>query len=85
MGNKSNNNLENLEWCDNSKNQTHRARELKTGRIATFKVINDLTGEERIFSNIVQGSEELNINYSTLRQLIYRGYNKRLKLHFIIL
>jgi hypothetical protein len=72
-GNKLNNKLENLEWVSNKENQIHKYK-IGLGNKTSKKIIQyDLElNEIKIFNSIMDASKELNINYSRIKNILYK-------------
>jgi len=72
-GNKLNNKLENLEWVSNKENQIHKYK-IGLGFKTSKKIIQyDLDlNEIKCFNSIMDASRELNINYSKIKNILYK-------------
>ena len=72
-GNKLNNKLENLEWVSNKENQIHKYQ-IGLGFKTSKKIIQyDLElNEIKCFNSIMDASRELNINYSKIKNILYK-------------
>lgn len=80
-GNKKNNNVENLEWCDNSHNQKHAYRlglnPPHQGHKVKVALVNKITGERKDFDMVTDASNYL--GYKSLegfRHGLRKGYGK---------
>lgn len=68
-GDKTNNNVENLEWCTQSYNGYHRQTMIDKKNPKKYSFI-DKSGEIYYVSNLRKFSEEVDIPYSTLLSLV---------------
>lgn len=68
-GDKSNNNINNLEWVTNNENQKHRANVLKTGIFVgqSIKIVFLENNKEETFLSLSEASRKTGIPFSTLR------------------
>lgn len=62
--NKSNNRVDNLEWCDQKHNVNHSVKLGSYGKSTGKQVTNSLTGE--VYKSIVEASKHTGIPYGTL-------------------
>lgn len=79
-GDKTDNRIENLEWCTNSENQLHayvtglqpsRKGENNSNAKLTYDVVTEIKTKYNSGMKITDISKEINVNLSILRQLIY--------------
>jgi len=76
-GNKKNNNIENLEWCNNSKNQLHA---IETGLRSSFKITKEELKLEYEINNLT--TTEISKKYHTTSSIINNNFKKsKLKRH----
>ena len=70
-GNKLNNSIENLEWCNNKENQIHKFK-IGLGNNFTRKIVQYDLNMNKIkeFNSIIEASKELNIGKSTIRGVL---------------
>ena len=71
-GNKTNNNVDNLEWCTNSQNTQdgYNKGYYKSTYKVSVKAIHKETGKELIFRSIRQLSEDLRLNRKTVSNIL---------------
>jgi len=69
-GIKTDNSIQNLEWVTHSENMKH-AYEMGLAKVNGRKVIDMYTGKE--YSSIKTAAKSIKINYSTLRNMLYRN------------
>ena len=83
-GNKLNNSVDNLEWCDASRNVSH-SYETKLNNNSNFILVKDLeTGKVTEWRSIKLFCKFLNINLSTLVPLIKNSYRNPVLNRYII-
>jgi len=75
-GNKLNNSIENLEWCNNKENQIHKFK-IGLGNNFTRKIIQYDLNMNKIkeFNSITEASKELNISKSNIRGVLINYRN----------
>ena len=67
---KSNNNADNLEWCDRQYNQEHSLAK-------NYKITNLKTGESFIIKNLARWCREESIDVSQAREVAYGRNNRK--------
>lgn len=72
-GDKSNNAIDNLEWCSRTENNIHKLYCLGRGRIRAIKCLD--TGKK--YSSITNAAKDIGCSTSEISRAIKRGYNCR--------
>ena len=80
-GDKSNNNLSNLEWCTHSENETHKVHNFMTERTRPVMITNKSTGKTIWIPSSREADRFLNATVNTVSRLLnksetaeYNGY-----------
>lgn len=81
-GNKTNNNVENLEWCNQSQNMKHAYKiGLEKSDVERLRHLRDMkikvkfkNGQECEYSSIKEACEKLSINRKTLYNIIHKRF-----------
>ena len=78
--NRSNNNIENLEWCTAKYNSTYgRAQDWK---FKPIKMINTINKDVKLYKSIAEASKDLNIPTTTIVNVLHRNSTMKNGLDF---
>lgn len=81
-GDKTNNNLENLEWMTQSENTRHARKILQSGNGTKRVHIIKINGEELFFETVTEAAKSLQLSKSTISKWVHgsRSYKEKYRL-----